>query len=237
MDKAEIDSLIRRWTAAALEAGEVERATSEPLSETKLDGVSEGLGVALVATHEELVGCDYCRVWGEVDELLATHKLPPLDHESEAFKRLARELLRAKRDVLRVELDRWRGDYTTGNGSLLPNHQTVDGPQFDALPLSEAIPLCLKHFEDRAPGTIEAKQNVLRRFLDVVGNKPVHTLAKPDCILYRDTLRKLPANLSKRFPGKSVKDALVTPDRVGVPRLRRAHESQGGSALVPEAEA
>ena len=124
MDKAEIDSLIRRWAAAALEAGEVERATSGPLSETKLEGISEGQGVALEVTHEELVCCDYSRVWGEVDEQLATYKLPPLDHESEAFKRLARELLRAKRDVLRVELDRWRGDYAGGNGSLLPNHQS-----------------------------------------------------------------------------------------------------------------
>jgi integrase len=211
MDKAEIDLLIRRWTAAALEEGEVERATSGPLSEAKLDDISTGLGIALEAAHEELVGCDYSRVTGEVDELLATHKLPPLDHQSEAFKRLARELLRAKRDVLRTELDRWQGDYTTGNGSLLQNHQgsTAEGPQFDALPLSEAIPLYLKHFEDRAPGTIEAKQNALRRFLGVVNNKPVHTIAKADCILYRDTLRKLPANLSKRFPGRTINEALA----------------------------
>ena len=210
MDMAQVAALIRRWTAAALEAGEAERATSRPLSDEGLDGITTGLGIALEATHEELLGCDYSRVASEVDELLAIHKLPPMDHESEAFKRLSRELLKAKRDVLRIELDRWQGDYATGNGaSTIHPASTIDEVSLESLPLSDAIPLYLKHFDDRAPGTIEAKQNALKRFLDVVGNKPVHKIAKADCITYRDTLRKVPANLSKRFPGKTIKEALA----------------------------
>ena len=212
MDKQQIDALIRRWTAAALEAGEMERAASGPMTESLMDGTTIGLGIALEATHEELVGCDYSKIASEEDELLATHKLLPMDHESDTFKRLARELLKAKRDVLRIELDRWQGEYgiAAGNGSTTFHPATTaDEPPLESLLLSDAIPLYLKHFEDRAPGTIEAKQNALKRFLDVVGNKPVHSIVKADCIVYRDTLRKLPANLSKRFPGKTIKEALA----------------------------
>jgi len=48
-DNAQIDALIRRWTAAALEAGEMERATRGWLSDEGLDSIAEGLGVALEA--------------------------------------------------------------------------------------------------------------------------------------------------------------------------------------------
>lgn len=74
--------------------------------------------------------------------------------------------------------------------------------------MSEAIPAYLKHFEHRAPGTIEAKRNVLKRFLELGGDKPIHTITKQDCITYRDTIRKLPSNASKKFPGMALKDVL-----------------------------
>ena len=82
-----------------------------PLSANDLDKADTALSVALEETHEALVSGDYRSVAGEVDELLTAHKLPALDHESESYKRLARELLKAKVEVFRVELERWHGEY------------------------------------------------------------------------------------------------------------------------------
>lgn len=97
MDKAQITSLIRQWQNMALEAGEEERiAKKSRLSDNDLDSVDTALSVALEATHEALVSCDYGSVAGGVDELLASRGLPALDHSSEAYRRLARELLKAK---------------------------------------------------------------------------------------------------------------------------------------------
>jgi integrase len=162
--------------------------------------------------HEDLVDNDHRRIAGEVDELLQAHKLLSLDHESDAFKVLCRELFKAKRDVFSIEIDRWKGDYSTstGNGAASAGHHgSSEGEPAEVLSLTEAVPLYLKHYEHRAPGTIKAKRTVLKRFADLVGNKPVHSITKAECVAYRDALLKLPTNMSKRFPGKSCREVLA----------------------------
>jgi hypothetical protein len=74
--------------------------------------------------------------------------------------------------------------------------------------LAEAIPAYLKHFEHRAPGTIEAKRNVLKRFLEVIGDRSVQGIGKQECIVYRDTCRKLPSNASRGYPGMPLAEVL-----------------------------
>jgi integrase len=49
----------------------------------------------------------------------------------------------------------------------------------------------------------------LRLFVQIVGNKPIRDLSREDCRAFRDTLAKLPPNMTKRFPGKSTADVLA----------------------------
>ena len=49
---------------------------------------------------------------------------------------------------------------------------------------------------------------MLKRFLELIGDKPVSSISKQDRIAYRDTVRKLPSNASKKFPGLSLKAVL-----------------------------
>jgi integrase len=53
----------------------------------------------------------------------------------------------------------------------------------------------------------------LRLFVKIVGDKPIRDLSREDCRAFRDTLAKLPPNMTKRFPGKSMADVLALNER------------------------
>ncbi len=189
MDKVQIAALVRQWRDTALEAGEDERAL-QAHSEKAIDSACTGLGVALEHTHEELITSDYRNVADEVDDLLSAHKLPPLDHDSDSFKRLAHELLKAKREVLRIELDRWQGEYEEGSGPTYaaPFAATASPPP--TKPFSEVSALYFKEHR-RAPRTDEQIQSAFKKFLGIIGgDRPIGDITKADCRLYKETMLK-----------------------------------------------
>jgi integrase len=215
MNQADIEALIHRWTRDALEAAELDRVVGGPVSEEQRDSHITALDVGLEDTQHDLMACKYARIAPDVDDLLREYHLPPVDHSSDSFKRLCRELLKARLTFIRTELDRWDGNYTAptnGNGSGGQHTGKSDDasvPVESFLMLSAAIPAYLAHYAHRAPGTIEGKRSTLRRFLELIGDKPVHRITKKECVVYRDTLLKVPTHIHKRFPGKSVKDVLA----------------------------
>jgi integrase len=163
---------------------------------------------------------------GVLKDFLQRYDLRDIEEGTQTHKLLCRELLKAESVLAGKIKGRVQGDYGTSyddaayptspaptlsvvglTAGFPPSTSVVTEPKH-VFPLSDAIPAYLKHHEHRAPGTIEAKRNVLKRFLELGGDKPVHTITKQDCITYRDTLRKLPANASKKFPGMALKDVL-----------------------------
>ncbi|MCS6306015.1 MAG: hypothetical protein H8K07_20480 [Nitrospira sp.] len=68
--------------------------------------------------------------------------------------------------------------------------------------MSKVIPDFLKALERRSPATILAKKNVFNRFLAIIGDKPISSIADCDLLRYRDTLERLPTNMTKRFQGR-----------------------------------
>ncbi|HQR43496.1 MAG TPA: site-specific integrase, partial [Gemmatales bacterium] len=148
-----------------------------------------------------------------VGAALASFGISGVLEGSQTYRLMCRELLKAESVIAGKIKERAQGDYgkeyyNYGNGqassaaALLPP-STAGGPL-----LSACIPDYLKHFEHRAPGTLEAKRNILKRFLEVIGDRSVGSIGKQDCIAYRDTARKLPSNASKKFPGLSLKAVL-----------------------------
>jgi integrase len=54
------------------------------------------------------------------------------------------------------------------------------------------------------PKTLLMHSAALRLFVEIVGDRPIEDLTRDDCRAFRDTLAKLPPNMSKRFRGKSI---------------------------------
>jgi integrase len=136
---------------------------------------------------------------------IAKHKLHEQAKEGSSLHRyLCRELLKAemvianriKECVNGVHVNACNSHGESGESeSIVP-----DAPRSECDALSIVIPAYLKHFAHR-PRTVEAKRHVLKRFLQIIGDKPIHAYLQTDCLLYRDTLGQLPTNTSKRFPG------------------------------------
>ena len=190
MEKAQIAALIRQWQDTALEAGEDERIINGPLSSNRIDSAETALSVALEETHEALVSGEYGAVAGEVDELLAAHNLTRLDHGSESYKRLARELLKAKVEVFRVELERWQGEYRHNGSAAVHSPIPSAKERTPSKPFSEVAALYFKEHK-RAQRTDEQIQSSFKKFLVIIGgDKPIGDITKADCRQYKETLLK-----------------------------------------------
>jgi len=104
------------------------------------------------------------------------------------WKLLQRELAKAERTIAAKIKAYVQGEYETDG--TYPQQYVVKGDEKDSrpdaapYPLSKAIPAYLKHFEHRAPGTIEAKQNVLKRLVEVIGDVDVNSIMKAQMVEY-----------------------------------------------------
>ena len=137
------------------------------------------------------------------------------------YRRTARELLKAQQAIAREIQERVQGKFEKpfdGSTTALP---PVNHPSTTVTPvLSVATQAYLKDFERRAPGTRTAKANVLARFRGIIGDKELHTITAQECLHYRDTLARLPAHMTKRYPGKTIAQVLKeTAGREGIQRL------------------
>jgi integrase len=224
MNREEIQRLAQQWLAETLEAVEDSCRLGSP-SDDEREALSLALSDALEATEGQLLDNDFSKIEDEVDELLHSHG-HSLSKETEAYRRLCRELLKAKQTALKTEMD-WREGKYWGRDSLVftappavrPVHDRGSDSRASVL-LSVAGKAYLKDLERRAPGTLAAKANVLNRFMEIVGDKDLHAITDQDCLRYRDTLAKLPAHMTKRYPGKTAAQVLAeTEGKEGIERL------------------
>jgi len=63
------------------------------------------------------------------------------------------------------------------------------------------------------PKTLSMYRHALWLFLEIIGDKELHEVARADCRQYRDILMQLPPNMRKRWPGLSVEDVIVRQER------------------------
>ena len=210
MKREDIQRLAQQWLAETLEAVEDSCRSGSP-SDDEREALSLALSDALEATEGQLLDNDFSKIEDEADELLHSHG-HRLSKETEAYCRLCRELLKAKQTALKMEMD-WRDGKYWGRDSLVspvlpPVPDTGSNLRAPVL-LSVARKAYLKDLERRAPGTLVAKANVLNRFTEIVGDKDLRSITDQDCLYYRDTLTKLPAHMTKRYPGKTAAQVLA----------------------------
>lgn len=223
MTKAEIRALVSRYIEERLDDWEentYEPAVQESLRKGNLpdeEGGTEWQDIHALFSQSTAEDCekalrsnDLGAIAPILEEFVAKYKLK-IKPETPEHRTLARELLKAEAVIARKMRERVQGmfgeDYQ-GSGSALAGPSLSLETEESSPLLSAVAPLYLKHFEHRAPGTIEAKRSVLKRFGDLIGDKPLHTITKQEGITYRDLLGKLPANASKKFPGVPLLEVL-----------------------------
>ncbi len=220
MTKAEIRALVARYIEERLDEWEeniYEPAVQERLRQGNLpeeEGGTEWQDVHSLFSQSTVEDCeralrsnDLQAIAPILEAFIAKYKLK-IEPESPEHRTLARELLKAEAVIARKMKEHVHGIFGEeyqGSAALVGPSRSLEAVESSAL-LSEVAPLYLKHFEHRAPGTIEAKRSVLKRFVDLIGEKPIQAVTKQDAIAYRGMLGNLPTNASKKFPGVPLLD-------------------------------
>ena len=211
MTPKEIKAIVQRYVDATLEDCEEARA-AHPESEEQREGYDLALSDFLEGAVSDLLKGDFTRVQQTADELLHANKIK-LTADSPAYRRLCVELLKGQQSIFKTEMARLNGDYFAPEGaayrpSLGAAASNEAEPPLKSLLFSEAVPLYFKNFK-RTANTETRIQYELSRFIEILGgDRPIQSIRKADCRNYRDTLRQLPANMAKRYPGDAVADVL-----------------------------
>ena len=126
------------------------------------------------------------------DELLAGQGVK-LDKESSAYRKLCRELLVAKMQLLKTEIQRMDGEYVPvsavrHNGSSAGATPSAAVP---TKPFSEVSVAYLKEFSNRQPRTQEMIRLGFVKFLKVTGgDRPIGSITKDECRAYKESMTK-----------------------------------------------
>lgn len=240
MTKHQIETLVSRWLDEALDEAEDTRAMSGPCTDADLESVHAGLSAAFDGANEALLSNNYRTIANEADELLQAAGLPTLDHAGADFTRLCRRLLRAKIEFLRIESDRWEGEYKDDHfrGSGSTPHPVADAPV--SLPFTVVLDKFLLA-NPRPARTADPLRAEYARFIETVGgDRPIGSITRADCVAYKESLqavRKLHlmtcikhlSNLETLFKWASnhdyLPDGLQSPAR-GLPPSKRQAKKQ-----------
>lgn len=192
MTNEEREALVAHWLEASLDEAEDARALAGAVSDERRGGMYLALSDQFDEAHEALLTNNWRKVEREADELLRTAGLPALDHDGADFGRLCRRLLLAKQEYLRVEADRWDGQYNhvprptpqaSRESQAKPKETTPTGP-----PFSVVVEKYLAE-NPRAARTAKPLKAELLKFVEVIGgDRPASAITKTDGRTYKDHL-------------------------------------------------
>jgi integrase len=210
-----IKRLVQSYLDTALEQCEAARLHARP-DEDEDEALSLALTGALEETQGQLAMNDFRKISQEADELLSTRKLT-LSKDSEAYRRLCRELLKAKQVVLKAEIQRWDGNYwhpDSAEYSPRPSANSVGGHRSETPEemrlFAEALRDYFKHYEHRDQRTNSEKNVIFTRFAETIGggDRPLQDIAKAECVRFRDMYSRLPKRIANDLRGKPMSEVL-----------------------------
>ena len=213
MKPDQIKRLVQHYIDATLEECEEYRIRSNGGDDDEAQALDMALTDALRDTQEQLQCNDFRKIESEVDELLQTHRRN-LPKHSDAYRRLCRELLKAKQVVLKAEIKRWEGNYYDDDSaeysvntrfSPLDNSSTPETVRL----LSEALQDYFKHYAHRDKRTNHEKNVIFTRFTESLGgDKALQDITKAECVRFRDMYSRLPKRIANTLRGKSMTEVL-----------------------------
>lgn len=209
----DIKRLAQEYLTASLEEGETERLNGKAPNDDQHESIELALTDALEATQDQLVENDFRKIGVEADELLHAHKLS-LPKTSEVYRRLCRELLKAKQVVLKAELDRMNGKYWDSDAAEYSARPVTPSPantfQGPSKMFSEGLREYFTHYEHRDTRTNNEKQVIFTRFRESIGgDKPLSEITKAECVRFRDMYSRLPKRVSNDLRGKAMAEVLA----------------------------
>ncbi len=215
MTQDELRSLISRYVAERLSEWEDAWYLSPdgekpPACETEGNDWQEYLALfstSAVEDHAKALSVnDLSSIGSTLQDFLQRYRLERVEQDKRMTAWLSRELIKAEQRIAREVAERVRGNFADGPSPAVPYvpFEPVRKEQPPAVIaagplLSVLVKDYLAHYEHRSKGTLTQKQTVLNRFIELIGDKPASSYVKKDCIRYREMLRKVPANASKRF--------------------------------------
>lgn len=206
MTKHQIETLVSRWLDDALDEAEDARVI-KPLNEDAVETLQGGMSYQFDEVRETLASGDYRKVAKEADELLQAAGLPALDHASPDFAKLCRRLLRAKIEYLRIEYDRWEGEYRDDHLKGRATIPTEDKPA-PSPPFSEIMEKYLAS-SPRPPRTANSMKAEFLRFMETLGgDRPIATITRADVVRYKESLQAKKQGLLTLIKHLSGLDAL-----------------------------
>lgn len=204
----QIDALAREWFTVAVDADEEQRINT-PYGKamyTTVDDLDDPLPADLEVLgwlegeyREAIAYNDFTRVRQHVEHLLTDAGIPA-DRKSETFKRLARALLRANIEFLRIAKARRVGIYTLEPVDPLfrpqaqqpaPTPAAPVDPALSSLPLGTLMDAYIKAQERDdtwVPVTKKNTVNKLKLFVETMREKPVDTVTRDDIRDWREVL-------------------------------------------------
>ena len=224
----QIHSLLKDWLKWALDTAEERRIVDPPTN--SLDDRLQNLDIAERFTKDQLVG-KHPALKGyhkqEVEEnILKRHGLTA-DKESLAYKKLNRDYLKVYLRFIEILKRREQGDYSDELSFLdadpkaasdvapRPSDRAYDDTIDDSGPkLTEVIQHYISEAETVGQWTAKSQKEIqssLDLFVKVIGDIPFKSIDRPDVREFKETLLKLPPNMSKipRYKDKAIKELLA----------------------------
>ncbi len=200
----QIKKLVQHYINTSLEEEEEALLASNGHDDDDLPPYSDFLEEAV----NQLRRNDFRQIQHEADELLKTHKRT-LPKTSDAYRRLCRELLKAKQVVWKAVMERSGGNYfrdTSAAYSILGHSSTPDTPSPETVRLlSETFTDYFKHYVHRDKRTNHEKTILFQRFVESLGgDRPIQEVTKADCIRFRDQYSRLPKRPTNNLRGKPI---------------------------------
>jgi integrase len=214
LTKKQIEEMVRDYFRTTLEDAEEHRSifsgSNLPPSDT----------CAITSQLEQLTADLTTGNTSNISQLIEG-LLKGLTVDPNSYQTLARELIKAQIEVLKVELKREQGDYSSEMGYLNGGSKgaaTIEPPPLPPKKktklLSEAMDLRVKELEarDKAPKTISDAKSIYALLLRVLGDRDVTEYTYEDFMEARETLLKLPKSTSssavlKRLPIAKILEA------------------------------
>jgi hypothetical protein len=183
------EALVSHWLEVELDEAEDARTLHGFASDEYREGFWHVLSDLGDAAHEALVTNNWRSVEREADALLRAAGQPALDHEGADFGRLCRRLLLAKQEYLRIESERWEGNYVNNRVPAAPATPTVKAPAAPAGPLFSIV---VDKFLAETPRAVRSAKPLkveLLKFVSLIGgDRPMTAITKGDCRQYKEHL-------------------------------------------------
>ncbi len=212
LTKLQIQEMVRDYFQEKLEDSEEDRVLHSRNIENNI-----GLSLVLPDLIENETGmlatANYKNVEGEMEGVLKGQLVDKFSHDF-----LARELIKARIELLKTDLKRVEGNYSSEMKYL---YEKPSKPKVKSKLLSEVMDLRLKEIKikEKAKKTIIDTKSIYSILLRILGDKEITSYTYEDIMKASETLKTLPKSVTtdKKLKGMSISKVLKM-DIEGMPK-------------------